>query len=137
MSAAPSSRSSHGAATQGGGLTSIGLLVLETVPLGILGLILAWITDGLGIIFQVAFVLLAALGAVRVRRADLLSAFIVPPLAYAGALIIASPALGITGGWLVGIASILGTYLSTGAPWLFLGTALAFAIAVRRGRSGR
>ena len=107
------------------------------MPLGILGLVLVALTDGLGIVFQVAFVALAAFGALRVRRTDLLAAFIVPPLAYASAIVVASPALGITGGFFVGITANLGTYLSTGAPWLFLGTFLAFGIAVYRGRRGR
>jgi hypothetical protein len=136
MSAASPSRAGHGSTTRGG-LTAIGAFVVEAIPLGILGLLLAAITDGLGIVFQVVFVVLAAFGALRIRRSDLIAAFIVPPLAYAAALVIASPALGITGGLIVGIGANLGAYLSTGAPWLFLGTLLAFAIAVWRGRTGR
>jgi hypothetical protein len=118
-------------------ITGIGLFLLEAIPLGLVGFILAWITDGLGIVFQLVFIGLAAYGALRVRRRDLLAAFIVPPLAYAAAIVIASPALGITGGLIVGLATNVGSFLAVGAPWLFLGTAIAFGIAVWRGRTGR
>jgi hypothetical protein len=107
------------------------------VPLGILGLLIAAVTDSLGLLFQLAFIVVAVVGALKVRRSELLAAFIVPPLAYAGAIVIASPALGISNGLIVGIGTDLGSYLATGAPWLFLGTLLAFALAVWRGRTGR
>jgi hypothetical protein len=120
-----------------GAFTGVGLFLIEAVPLGLVGLVLAFITDGLGIVFQVTFVGLAVYGALRVRRRDLLAAFIVPPLAYAAAIVIASPALGISGGLIVGLGANVGSFLAVGAPWLFLGTLLAFGVAVWRGRTGR
>jgi hypothetical protein len=120
-----------------GGLTAVGAFLLEAVPLGILGLFLAWITDGLGIVFQLAFVAVAVTGALRIRRTDLIAAFVVPPLAYAAAVLIASPALGSSGGLIVGLGGTLVAELAVGAPWLFLGTLAAFVVAVARGRSGR
>lgn len=137
MSGTPSRRSSAPASSAAGSWTAVGALLFETIPLGLLGLILGALTDGLGVVFQVAFVVVAVVGALKVRRSELLAAFIVPPLAYAGAIVIASPALGITNGLIVGIGANLGSFLAVGAPWLFLGTVLAFAVAVWRGRTGR
>jgi hypothetical protein len=137
VSGSPSRRSPAPASSGSASWTAIGAFLFEAIPLGVLGLLLAALTDGLGVVFQLAFVAVAVVGAFKVRRSDLLAAFIVPPLAYAGALVIASPALGITNGLLVGIGANLGSYLAVGAPWLFLGTVLAFAVAVWRGRTGR
>lgn len=120
-----------------GSITALGLFLLEAVVLGIAGLLIAWIGDGLGGVFQILFVFVAAFGALRVRRRDLIAGFIVPPLAYAAAIVIASPALGLGRSAALGIGSNLASYLALGAPWLFLGTLIAFGVCVWRGRTGR
>jgi hypothetical protein len=120
-----------------GGITAVGLYLLESVILGVAALLIGWISDGLGGVFQILFVMVAAFGALRVRRRDLLAGFIVPPLAYATAIVIGSPALGLGSSVALGIGSNLASYLAVGAPWLFLGTLLAFGICVWRGRTGR
>ena len=120
-----------------GGITAVGLFLLEAAALGLVALFLGWITDGLGIVFQVAFVAVAAFGALRVRRRELLAGFIVPPLAYAAAIVIASPTLGLGSNAALGIGSNLASFLAVGAPWLFLGTLIAFGLCVWRGRTGR
>jgi hypothetical protein len=120
-----------------GGITAVGLFLLETATLGVAALLIGWLSDGLGGLFQILFVAVAAFGALRVRRRDLLAGFIVPPLAYAAAIVIGSPALGVGKSVALGIGSNLASFLAVGAPWLFLGTLLAFCITVWRGRTGR
>ena len=132
----PSAQSARRPA-ESGGITAVGLFLLEAAILGVAALLIAWISDGLGGLFQILFVVVAAFGALRVRRRDLIAGFIVPPLAYAAAIVIGSPALGLGRSVAVGIGSNLASYLAVGAPWLFLGTLVAFGICVWRGRTGR
>jgi hypothetical protein len=113
------------------------LFVRTTLPLAVLGLALAWLTDGLGVVFNIVYLLLTLVGALRVRRSDLLAAFIVPPLAYAAALILISPVLGLGGGVIVALGATLSSGLAVAAPWIFAATAACFGVAVWRGRTGR
>jgi hypothetical protein len=135
VSAAATRARPRGATSQG--WTWWGLFVIETVPLGLLGLLLAWLTDGLGAVFNATYLGLAIVGSFRVRRSDLLAAFIVPPIAYAAALVIASPALGLGGSILLGLGATVSSGLAVAAPWIFAATVAAFAVAVWRGRTGR
>lgn len=118
-------------------MTALGLFLIEAAALGVLALLLGWLNNGLGLVFQLAFVGVAGVGALRVRRRDLIAGFIVPPLAYAAAIVIASPSLGIGNNAAIGIGSNLASLLAVGAPWLFLGTLVAFVLCVWRGRTGR
>lgn len=137
MSSASPTTPSPPRRSDSGGLTAIGLFLVESAALGVVALILGWLADGLGIVFQILFVVVAAVGALRVRRRDLIAGFIVPPLAYATAIVIASPSLGLGKNAVLGLGSNLASFLAVGAPWLFLGTFTAFALCVWRGRTGR
>ncbi len=99
------------------------------------GLVDAWRTGAVGWITGAAFVVMCFLGAVLVRRRDLATAVISPPLAFLFALIFASqPTLWTAGGnALVKQASSLATGLAFNAPWIFGGTALALLVVLVRG----
>lgn len=99
------------------------------------GLVDAYINGSIGWVTGAAFVVAATLGALLVRRRDLATAVISPPLAFLFALIVGSQPtlLGNGGNALVKQASSLASGLAFNAPWIFGGTAVALVIVLLRG----
>lgn len=108
-------------------LTTVAALV-EMTAAGQLG----WLTG-------VVFCLASAFVALTIRRSDLSTAIISPPLAFLAAVIIsAQPAVvGSSGNfWLLEATTVL-TGLAFNAQWVFLGTGIALVIALARRHRAR
>lgn len=86
-----------------------------------------WITG-------VAFICASIFAAIKVRRRDLWTAVITPPLAYLTALLIAGQpsTLSSAGSLMVREASLVGTGLAFNAPFIFGGTGAALVIVLIR-----
>lgn len=86
-----------------------------------------WITG-------VAFICASIIAALKVRRRDLWTAVIAPPLAYLTALLIAGQpsTLSSAGSLLIREASLVGTGLAFNAPFIFGGTGAALIIVLIR-----
>ena len=119
-----------------GGLTTPGVVVLLTLITATASTLDLLLEPGLGWVFAVGFVLGCGWVASRVRRADLLSALVVPPLVFAAALLVADETVGggSPGHFPVRQVLDLATSLADGAPVLFFGCALAGAVVLVRRR---
>lgn len=113
------------------------LSVLGTLAFGLLD---QWLFGGLGLLFEIGFVLVCFQTAVRVRLADLPAAPVSGPLAFALTVALLDP---VTVPGVVGQVLSLCAGLAMRAAWLFGGTGLAVLIvaarfvAQRRIRRGR
>ncbi|MEV0591608.1 DUF6542 domain-containing protein [Nonomuraea cavernae] len=113
-------------------LTARGAIALALIAT-LAGYVLAALVD-LPIVTGVAFVLASLLGVVLVNPRELLSLVVTPPLVFFAATFFVE-----LGRALVSISIVqslaLGLYssLSSGAPWLFAGSAVVLGVAWRRG----
>jgi hypothetical protein len=126
-----------GRVVSGRGVTGRGIVVLILLVTGIVGLLEVALAGHRGHAFAIAFVVTSAIGALVVRRRDLSSALIAPPLLYC-ILIVAMSAVdtsGGTGGFVTREGVYVGNAFVTGAPALWTGTAAAALIAWYRHRA--
>jgi hypothetical protein len=99
---------------------------------GLLGVMLGSLLD-MGVVPGFCFVAGCVLAAVTTRRGDLLTLVVSPPLIFLAVSLI-SEFVGAVGEQSMLQSMFVGvvTTFASNAPWLFLGTALAVAIALRR-----
>lgn len=116
------------------GINSVGVFLIITVVTAGVGLVdmsmnrrLTWITGA-------AFVVASIITALAVRRRDLWTAVIWPPLAFLVALLIAGQpsTLSSSGSLVFREASLIATGLAFNAPFIFGGTAAALVIVLIR-----
>jgi hypothetical protein len=121
------------------GVTGRGVVVLIFVLTLTAGLVDMLISGHRGHLFGVVFAAANALGALGVRRRDLWTAMIAPPLVYCVLIGIMSliDQGGLTGGFATREAFYLGNAFVTGAPAIWVGTALAAGIGWYRLRKLR
>lgn len=107
------------------------------VLVGSLSCLASWlnmvVTGSVGMFFAVVFVLAAVAGAWFVRPSDLMSAVVVPPLAYAAGLAVAVEmgALAMSSGLIASVMAVVALLVLDPAP-LLLGTALTAALVLYR-----
>ncbi|MCW2605752.1 MAG: hypothetical protein JWO60_445 [Frankiales bacterium] len=94
---------------------------------------------GLRLAFAISFVVGCAVGALLVRRRDLLVAVVMPPLVYVAVALVAVAVQGTSapGSWVVRQALDLFTALVLQAPALMAATGVALVIALARGLGRR
>jgi ABC-type transport system involved in cytochrome c biogenesis permease component len=106
---------------------------------GVVGLVEVALAGHRGAAFAFIFVFSSALGALVVRRRDLATSIIAPPLLYC--VLIAALSVVDThdqsGGFVTRKAVYIGNAFVTGAPTLWAGTAVAAAIVWYRHRANR
>jgi hypothetical protein len=132
-----SGRVASGRVVSGRGVTGRGIVVLILLVTGIVGLIEVTLAGHRGHAFAIAFVVTSVMGALVVRRRDLPTAIIAPPLLYC-VLIVAMSAVDTsdeTGGLLTREGVYIGNAFVTGAPAVWAGTAAAVLIAWYRSRA--
>ena len=132
-----SGRVASGRVVSGRGVTGRGIVVLILLVTGIVGLIEVTLAGHRGHAFAIAFVATSVIGALVVRRRDLPTAIIAPPLLYC-VLIVAMSAVDTsdeTGGLLTREGVYIGNAFVTGAPAVWAGTAAAVLIAWYRSRA--
>jgi len=121
------------------GVTGRGVVVLIFVATLVGGLLDMMISGHRGHMFGVVFAVASALGALGVRRRDLRTAMVAPPLVYC--VLIGVMSLidqgGLSGGLATREAFYLGNAFVTGAPAIWVGTALACGIGWYRLRKPR
>jgi hypothetical protein len=121
------------------GVTGRGVVVLIFVATLVGGLLDMMISGHRGHMFGVVFAVASALGALGVRRRDLRTAMVTPPLVYC--VLIGVMSLidqgGLSGGLATREAFYLGNAFVTGAPAIWVGTALACGIGWYRLRKPR
>lgn len=108
-----------------------GVIAVGTTLAGFLEMTLA---GALGWLTGAVFTVLCVLVALTLRRQDLTTAIISPPLAYLFAVIVSAQVavIGSSGNfWLLEATTIL-SGLAFNAQWVFLGTGLALAIMAAR-----
>ncbi|MGI8330672.1 DUF6542 domain-containing protein [Actinomadura scrupuli] len=116
-------------------LTGRGAIVV-IFTFGLLGALLAP-KVGAGLLAGALFVVGCLLAAVATRRADLLTLAVCPPMVFLAAVVVAQCGYALDdASFLRSAATGLVLTLASGAPWLFLGTALVLAIAFWRGLMG-
>ena len=137
--ASTQARPQPGRVVSGRGVTGRGVVVLILILTGLVGLLEVAFAGHRGAAFAVAFVLTSAVGALVVRRRDLPTSIIAPPLLYC--VLIAALSLVDThdqsGGFITRKAVYIGNAFVTGAPTLWAATAAAVAIAWYRRRATR
>jgi hypothetical protein len=121
------------------GVTGRGVVVLIFVATFVGGLVDMMISGHRGHLFGVVFAAGSALGATGVRRRDLATAMIAPPLVYCALIGVMSliDQGGLSGGFATREAFYLGNAFVTGAPAIWVGTALAAGIGWYRIRKAR
>jgi hypothetical protein len=132
-----SGRVASGGVVSGRGVTGRGIVVLILLVTGIIGLIEVTLAGHRGHAFAIAYVVTSAIGALVVRRRDVPTAIIAPPLLFC-VLIVAMSAVDTndeTGGLLTREGVYVGNAFVTGAPALWAGTAAAVLIAGYRHRA--
>jgi hypothetical protein len=132
--ASRSRRGAHGA----GRLSGAGVVVLLLLIAGAGGVADALLNDSLGHLFDAAFVVACVLAALAVRHGTLATAIVAPPIVYAVLVIVLDVfVVRPSGGWVSGQFIAAGDALVTGAPAIWLGTALSAAIiGLRKLRGG-
>jgi hypothetical protein len=123
----------------GRGVTGRGIVVLILIVTGLVGVLEVAIAGHRGHAFGIAFVVSSAIGALIVRRRDLPTALIAPPLLYC-VLIVAMSVIDhhdVAGGRLTREGVYLGNAFVTGAPALWTGTAAAALVVWYRWRAAR
>jgi len=132
-------RVASGRVASGRGVTGRGVVVLILILTGLIGLLEVAFAGHRGAAFAFVFVFTSALGALVVRRRDLPTSIIAPPLLYC--VLIAALSVVDThdqsGGFITRKAVYIGNAFVTGAPTLWTGTAVAAAIIWYRRRAGR
>jgi len=116
----------------GPGLTVAGGTVLGAGLVGLGAALDIALGDGLGLGFRVTFVVTCVVIAFAVRVRALGAAVVLPPLLYAAAATLQTVTAGQTTGRRAAALDVA-TTLALTAPLLFLGTAVAAAIALSRG----
>lgn len=121
----------------GVGITGRGIVVLIFVVTAVVGAAAVLAGGHRGHAFGIAFIVTAALGAALVRRKDITTAMIAPPLLYCVLVVLMSfiDTKDQTGGLLTSKAVYIADAFITGAPAIWSGTALAVAIGWYRRRS--
>jgi hypothetical protein len=123
----------------GRGVTGRGVVVLILMLTGLVGLLEVAFVGHRGAAFAFVFMFTSAVGALVVRRRDLPTAIVAPPLLYC-VLITALSVVDThdqSGGFITRKAVYIGNAFVTGAPTLWIGTAIAAAIVWYRHRAGR
>ncbi len=117
-------------------LTIPGLIVLDVVVVTIAALVNVALTKQISTVTNVVFVACAVLGALFVRKDDPHPAWVIPPLGYFTAVLIAGQfILPVQKNLLIREASMIGQTLGFNAWWIIGGTLAAFIIVmVRRKR---
>jgi hypothetical protein len=121
----------------GRGVTGRGVIVLILFGTAIVGLLGVAISGHRGPPFAIAFVATCVIGALVVRRRDIRTAMVAPPLLYCVLIVIISAfdTHGETGGFVTREGVYLGNAFVTGAPTLWAGAAAAVLIGWYRGRA--
>jgi hypothetical protein len=130
-------RVASGRGVSGRGVTGRGIVVLILLVTGVVGLIEVTLAGHRGHAFAIAFVATSVMGALVVRRRDLPTAIIAPPLLYC-VLIVAMSTIDTsdeTGGLLTREGVYIGNAFVTGAPAVWAGTVAAVLIAWYRSRA--
>jgi hypothetical protein len=137
--ASAGARPQTGRVVSGRGVTGRGVVVLIAILTGLVGLLEVAFAGHRGAAFAVAFVLTSAVGALVVRRRDLPTSIIAPPLLYCVLIAVLSvvDTHDQSGGFITRKAVYIGNAFVTGAPTLWAGTAVAVAIAWYRRRASR
>jgi len=119
------------------GVTGRGVVVLIFVVTAVVGAAAVLAGGHRGHAFGIAFIVTAALGAALVRRKDIATAMIAPPLLYCLLVALMSflDTKDQTGGFLTRKAVYIADAFITGAPAIWAGTALAVGIGWYRRRS--
>lgn len=119
------------------GVTGRGVVVLILVITAVAGAAAVMAGGHRGHVFGIAFIVTAALGAALVRRKDIATAMIAPPLLYCLLVALMSfiDTKDQTGGFLTRKAVYIADAFITGAPAIWSGTALAVGIGWYRRRS--
>jgi hypothetical protein len=137
--ASTQTRPQAGRVVSGRGVTGRGVVVLILFGTGLIGLLEVAFAGHRGAAFAFIFVFTSAVGALIVRRRDLPTSIIAPPLLYC--VLIAALSVVDThdqsGGFITRKAVYIGNAFVTGAPTLWTGTILAAAIVWYRHRAGR
>jgi hypothetical protein len=126
-----------GRVVSGRGVTGRGVIVLTLFGTAIVGLLGVAISGHRGPPFAIAFVATCAIGALFVRRRDIRTAMVAPPLLYCVLIVVISAfdTHGETGGFVSREGLYLGNAFVTGAPTLWAGTAAAVVIGWYRRRA--
>jgi hypothetical protein len=119
------------------GITGRGVVVLIALVTAIAGSAAVLVGGHRGHVFGIAFIVTAALGAALVRRKDIVTAVIAPPLLYSLLVVLMSfiDTKGQTGGFVTRKAIYIADAFITGAPAIWTGTALAAGIGWYRRRN--
>jgi hypothetical protein len=127
-------RPAGGRYVSGRGITGRGIVALIAVTTFVGGLADLVISGHRSFLFAIAFVITSALGAFVVRRRDLPAAMIAPPLIYCVLIVFMSviDQSGLTGGLATREGYYIGNAFVTGAPTIWIGTAVAAAIGYLR-----
>ena len=137
--ASTQARPQAGHVVAGRGVTGRGVVVLILILTGLVGLLEVAFAGHRGAAFAFVFVFTSAVGALVVRRRDLPTSIVAPPLLYC--VLIAALSIVDThdqsGGFITRKAIYIGNAFATGAPTLWAGTAAAAAIVWYRHRAGR
>jgi hypothetical protein len=116
-------------------LTIPGLIVLDVVVVTIAALINVALTKHISLLTSVVFVICAVVGAVFVRKEDPHPAWIIPPLGYFTAVLIAGQfILQPNKSLIIREASMIGQTLGFNSWWIIGGTLAAFIIVMVRSR---
>lgn len=117
-------------------LTVPGLIVLDVVIVVIAALIDVWLTGHISMLTNIVFVICCVVGALFVKRDDMQPAWIIPPLGYFAAVLIAGQFdLPTQKSWFLRQASMIGQSLGFNAWWIIGGTLAAFIIVLVRRRT--
>ena len=119
------------------GITGRGIVVLIFVVTAVIGAAAVVAGGHRGHAFGIAFIVTAALGAALVRRKDITTAMIAPPLLYCALVVLMSfiDTKDQSGGLITRKAVYIADAFITGAPAIWTGTALAVGIGWYRRRS--
>ncbi len=119
------------------GITGRGVVVLIFVVTAVVGAAAVLAGGHRGHAFGIAFIVTAALGAALVRRKDITTAMIAPPLLYCVLVVLMSfiDTKDQSGGLITRKAVYIADAFITGAPAIWSGTALAAAIGWYRRRN--
>ena len=130
-------RPSAARVVSGRGVTGRGVIVLTLFGTAIVGLLGVAISGHRGAPFAIAFVATCAIDALVVRRRDIRTAMVAPPLLFCALIIVISAfdTQGETGGFVSREGLYLGNAFVTGAPTLWAGTAAAVVIGWYRRRA--
>lgn len=115
-------------------LTGAGAIVVSLGVGGLVAMLDAALSPGIGWLYSIAFVCISVWVAARTRRRDLFTTTVLPPLAFglAAGLAAAINPLPHSGSGLVGMAAAMVVTMGAAAPTLFTATALVVVLGHRR-----